>query len=365
MIKLAQPIIEDDERQAVLAALDSGQLAQGPRVEAFERAFADYIGVRHAVAVNTGTAALHLAVLAHGIASNDEIIVPAFSFAATANVVLHAGARPVFVDVREDDFGIDVAQAEAAITGRTRAIMGVHLYGQPCDVEALAALCERRGIAFIEDAAQAHGASAGGRRVGSFATGAFSFYATKNLQTGEGGMITTDDDAVADRTRLLRSQGERIRYVTEEAGYNYRMTEIAAALGHAQLPKLDARNERRRKNALALTAMLRGVVTPGELPGRCHAWHQYTVRVPGGSAARDRLQAGLRERGIESAVFYPAPIHRQPLYVRLGYGELDLPVSQRLAGEVLSLPVHPSLTDADLEAVASAVNELTLAGSHE
>jgi perosamine synthetase len=359
LIRLSHPVPEEDERQAVLDALASGQLAQGPRVAAFEQAFAEYVGVRHAVALSSGTAALHLALLAHGVGPGDEVIVPAFSFAATANVVLHAGARPAFADVREDDFGIDVDAVGSAIAPRTRAVIGVHLYGQTCDVIPLAALCRERGIMLIEDAAQAHGAEIDGRRTGSFATAAFSFYATKNLQTGEGGMLTTDEDAIAERARLLRSQGERERYVTEEAGFNYRMTEFAAALGHAGLRRLDERNERRRAHARALTAGLERVRTPAELPERRHVFHQYTVRVPGGREARDRLRTALLADGVESAVFYPRPIHRQPLYERLGYGDIDLPIAQRLADEVLSLPVHPGLSDADIDTIVRAVNDLS------
>jgi dTDP-4-amino-4,6-dideoxygalactose transaminase len=358
-IRLAYPIVEDEERAAVLAALDSGQLAQGPRVASFEQAFAEYIGARHAVAVNSGTAALHVALLAHGVGAGDEVIVPAFSFAATANAVLHTGARPVFADVRDDDFGIDAAQVARLMTPRTRAVVAVHLYGQTCDITAVAAICATRGVALIEDAAQAVGARHGGRTAGSFGTGAFSFYATKNLQTGEGGMLTTDDDGIADRARMLRSQGERTRYVTEALGYNYRMTEIAAALGLAQMAKIDAWNARRRANAATLTAALRdvdGIVTPLEIDGRSHVYHQYTVRVTDGRDARDALRAALRERGIESGVFYPAPIHRQPLYVRLGYGDMELPVSQRLADEVLSLPVHPSLSEEDLSEIVAAIS---------
>ena len=362
MIKLAHPIIEEDEKRAVIAALESGQLAQGPRVASFEQAFAAYVGTRHAVAVANGTAALHLALLAHGIGARDEVIVPAFSFAASANTVLLADARPVFVDVCDDDFNIDVAAIEAAITPRTRAIVAVHLYGQMCDIDALAAICARRGLVLIEDAAQAVGASVGATRAGSSGTGCFSFYATKNLTTGEGGMITANDDAVAARARVLRSQGEPTRYVTEELGYNYRLTEIAAALGHAQLPKLDARNEVRRANAARLNELLANhekIVTPRELPGRRHVWHQYTIRVTAGRQARDRMQASLRERGIESATFYPTPIHKQPLYQRLGYGDAEMPVADRLAAEVLSLPVHPALSAADIEAIAAAVSEVT------
>jgi dTDP-4-amino-4,6-dideoxygalactose transaminase len=377
MIKLAHPIIEEDEKRSVIEALESGQLAQGPRVAAFERAFAEYCGTKHAVALNSGTAALHVALLSHGIALSNltpsssssrgegipevpEVIVPAFSFAATANAVLQAGAQPVFVDVREEDFGIDPAQVEAAITPRTRAVIAVDLYGQPCEIDAIAAVCARRGITLIEDAAQAIGAELRGRRTGSYGTGCFSFYATKNLQTGEGGMITTDEDAVADRARTFRSQGERTRYVTEELGYNFRMTEIAAALGLAQMPKIDARNKARRRHAARLSELLlgcSGIMLPVALPGRAHVWHQYTVRVTAGREARDALQAALRERGIESGVFYPAPIHRQPLYRRLGYGEFDFPNAQRLADEVLSLPVHPALSDDNVETIAKAVRE--------
>jgi dTDP-4-amino-4,6-dideoxygalactose transaminase len=217
----------------------------------------------------------------------------------------------------------------------------------------------------IEDAAQSIGASVGdaqgAKRTGSFGTGCFSLYATKNLQTGEGGMITTNDEAIADRARMFRSQGERTRYVTEELGYNYRMTEPAAALGLAQMPKIDARNAQRAKNAARLNDLLAPLedagklALPRELPGRTHVWHQYTVRVLAGREARDALQASLRERGIESAVFYPTPIHRQPLYDRLGYAAIDLPIAQRLADEVLSLPVHPAVTDDALEFIGSAV----------
>lgn len=364
-IRIAQPLIDDDDRRAVADTLSSGQLAQGPRVAAFERAFAKYCGVPHAAALSSGTAALHLALLSLGIGEGNEVIVPAFSFAATANAVLQAGARPVFVDVREDDFGIDPAQVEAALTAHTRAVIVVHLYGQVCDVDTVAAICEARGLSLIEDAAQAAGATKDDRHAGSWGTGCFSFYATKNLTTGEGGMITTADPGVAEEARLLRSQGERERYVTEVLGYNFRMTEMQAALGASQLAKLDAHNEVRRAHAARLSGLLaanRAVVVPRELHGRRHAWHQYTVRVPAGRDARDSLRAWLAERGIESAVFYPTPIHRQPLYERLGYADAKLPVAERLADEVLSLPVHPALPDADIDEIAAAVNEWAVGG---
>jgi dTDP-4-amino-4,6-dideoxygalactose transaminase len=359
-IRLAHPLIESDEVDAVVAALTSGQLAQGPRVAEFEAAFAEYTGARHAVAVNSGTAALHLALLAHGIGPGDQVIVPAMSFAATANAVLHAGATPIFVDVRDDDFNIDAAQIEAAITPDTRAVIAVHLYGQPCDVDAVRAICDGHGLVFIEDAAQSIGATYHERRTGSFATGCLSFYATKNLTTGEGGMITADNGDTAEMLRVLRSQGERTRYVTEELGYNFRMMEMAAALGHAQLAKVDARNAARTRNAAMLTELLRAderIVTPRVLDGRTHAWHQYVLRVLAGRTSRDALRDRLRERGIESAPFYPTPIHRQPLYQRMGLGTASLPVAERLADEVLAIPVHPGLSPDDVREVAGAVLE--------
>ncbi len=271
---------------------------------------------------------------------------------ATANAVLLAGARPVFVDVREEDFNIDPALIESRITPRTKALLPVHLYGHPCDMESIAAIAARHGLALIEDACQAVGASAAGRKVGSFGTGCFSFYATKNMTTGEGGMITTDDPAVAEKARRIRDHGQVERYESELLGYNFRMTELAAALGLAQLGKLESFIEGRRANAQYLSEHLQGVQTPGERPGFRHVYHQYTVRV---AAGRDELAGRLREDGIETGVFYSVPIHRQPLYRGLGYRD-SLPLAERLSQEVLSLPVHPGLSRADLEAVVASVN---------
>lgn len=375
MIRIAQPIIGPEEEQAVLDALRSGRLAQGSRVAEFEEAFARYLGVRHAVAVSSGTAALIVALRARGIGPGDEVIVPVFTFAATANAVLLVGARPVFVDIREDGFTIDAAPIEAAITPRTKAIIPVHLYGHPCEMPALMEIAQRRGLIVIEDACQALGATWQGRKTGTFGTGCFSFYATKSITTGEGGMVVTDDDEVAHRARLLRNQGENERYRTELLGYNFRMSELAAALGLAQLPKLDGWNERRRANAAWLNEHLEAVVTPVERPGAYHVYQQYTVRVPvtqwdrlqpvGGRAeappagsngtARDALAAALRAQEIETAVYYARALHQQPLYQHLGIGG-SFPVAERAAQEVLSLPVHPALSPDDLERIAAAVN---------
>ena len=364
-IRLADPAITADEQDAVREALASGRLAQGPRVAEFEQAFAAYVGVRHAVAVNSGTAALHVALLVHGIGAvangeaGDEVIVPAFSFAATANAVLQAGARPVFVDVREGDFNINPAAIEAAASPKTRAVIGVHLFGDMCDVKSIGAVCEARGLVLIEDAAQAVGAALDSRAAGSFGTGCFSFYATKNVTTGEGGMVTTDQDAIAERARMLRSQGERERYLTEELGWNYRMTEVEAALGIVRLRSLDDGNRQRQTHAQRLSALLDDlpqIATPQESSGKRHAWHQYVIRVLAGREERDALQRWMGAAGVETAVFYPRPIHQQPLYRRLGYGESDAPVAERLSSEVLALPVHPTLGDEDLQEISDAVH---------
>jgi dTDP-4-amino-4,6-dideoxygalactose transaminase len=359
MIRISQPAIGDAEREAVLAVLDSGQLVNGPVTRRFEEAFAAQVsGTREAVAVSSGTAALHLALLAHGIGPGDEVITPAFSFQATANMILATGAKPVFVDVGEDG-NIDVSRAERAITPRTKALLPVHLYGRLCDIVALQKLAKRHGLALIEDAAQAHGAEIGGKRAGSFGTGCFSLYATKNVTAGEGGVVTTDDQQVAARVRLLRSHGEEQRYESSELGYNYRLPEMSAALALTQLSHLRNHTQRRRRNAAVLSHELQGVLVPREpRPAAQHVWHQYTVRVPEG---RDELREHLRAKGIETGVYYPIPLPGQALYRRLGYDAATYPMAQRLSREVLSLPAHPGLSDADLEQIVTAVNEWTAA----
>ncbi len=358
MIKIARPLIGAEEREAVLAVLDSGQLASGPVTRKLEEEFARQVsGTAEAVAVANGTAALHLALMAHGIGPGDEVITPAFSFQATANMVLATGARPLFVDVR-DDGNIDPDQVEPAITPRTRAVLPVHLFGRLCAIDAIRETAGRHRLLLIEDAAQAHGAETGGRRAGSFGTGCFSLYATKNVTAGEGGMVTTDDPEIAAKLRLLRSHGEAERYSSVILGFNYRMTDITAAIALAQLPKLPTWNDRRRQNAAFLSAHLEGLHLPPEPADEAeHVWHQYTVRVP---HDRDSLAAWLRERGVETTVFYPTPIPAQPLYRKLGYAAA-FPVATRLSREVLSLPVHPGLSDGDLERIVEGVNAWTRA----
>ncbi len=372
MIRIAEPRIGDKERQAVLDVLASGRLTGGPYTQRLEEAFArDVSGTAEAVAVSSGTAALHLALLAHDIGPGDEVITSPFSFQATANMILATGARPVFADVGPDG-NLDPTQVEAAITPRTKALLPVHLYGRLCDMPALCDIARRHHLAVIEDAAQAHGASmmdspspstgrgpGGGVAAGSSNTACFSLYATKNLTAGEGGVITTNDPVLAQRLRRLRSHGEAERYESIEVGYNYRITEVGAALALTQLEDLFEANQRRRENAAYLTQHLEGVVTP-EMPSDApsHVWHQYTVRVPEG---RDALQAHLRDRGIEAMVYYPKTLPAQKLYRDLGYDDAAFPMARRLTAEVLSLPVHPGLSAADLEAIVEAVNQWTAA----
>ncbi len=361
MISIASPIMGDEEKQAVLEVLDSGMLAQGPRVKAFEEAFAAYCGVDHAVATSSGTTALHMALLAHGIGPGDEVITSPFTFISSANAVLFTGARPVFVDIDPHTFNIDPDLLQAAITPSTKAVMPVHLFGLPAEMAPILALAEEHNLAVIEDACQAHGAEYGGKRTGSFGTGCFSFYPTKNMTTGEGGMITTDDEDLAETCRVLRQHGMRRRYYHDELGYNFRMTDIHAAIGLAQMQKLERFNAARAENARYLTEHLEGVVTP-VVPERCrHVFHQYTIRVPDGQ--RDALRHHLLERDIGSGIYYPVPIHRQTYYTsELGY-RVELPEAEGAAEEVLSLPVHPALVEGDLEAIVAAVNEFAEAQS--
>ena len=355
MIPIAKPLIGDEEKQAVLQVLESGMLAQGPAVEAFEHAFAELCGVEHAIATSSGTTALHVALLAHGIGPGDEVITTPFTFIATANAILYAGARPVFVDIDPATYNIDPSLIEAAITDRSKAILPVHLFGLPADMDPLLEVAGRHGLVVIEDACQAHGATYGDQRVGSFGSGCFSFYPTKNMTSAEGGMITTGDAAFAERCREIRQHGMRRRYYHDSLGYNFRMTDVHAAIGLAQLRKLPGYNQARGANAAYLNQHLRGVTTPSTPAGRTHVYHQYTVRIA--CAQRDIVLDGLHAQGVGAGVYYPVPVHHQRVYRELGYDD-RLPHAERAAQEVLSLPVHPALTGEDLERIASAVNGL-------
>ena len=355
MIYMAKPQIGDEEKQAVMEVLNSGMLAQGPRVKAFEEGFAKMCGVDHAIATSSGTTALHLAMLAHGLSNGDEVITSAFTFIASANSVLYAGARPVFVDIDPQTFNLDVSQIVAAITPRTKAILPVHLYGLACDMDPIMSIAEKHGLVVIEDACQSHGAMYKGQKVGSFGTGTFSLYPTKNMTSGEGGMITTNDSVIDEKSRVIRQHGMRVRYYHDELGYNFRMTDVHAAIGLAQLNKLDKFNTQRQANAKFMSENLKGVVTPYIPDEQTHVFHQYTIRVPDGK--RDALRTHLQENGVGSEVYYPVPIHQQTFYVNdLGYKD-SLPETEKAALEVLSLPVHAGLSSSDLETIVAAVNE--------
>ncbi len=374
MILVARPLLGIEEETAVLEVLASGQLAQGERVAAFERRFAELCSVKEAVAVSSGTAALHLSLLAHDIGPGDEVITTSFSFAATANTILLVGATPVFVDIEPDSYNLNPTLVEAAITPRTKAILPVHLYGNPCDMKQLEAIAKAHKLVLIEDACQAHAAALDGKPVGSFGTGCFSFYPTKNMTTGEGGIVTTNDPAIAERVRLLRSHGQKERYKHVALGYNLRMTEMQAALGLAQVEKLGGFTERRIANAAFLTECLGKVVrTPVARSGYRHVYHQYTICVPD---ERDEWAKVLHERGVGTAIHYPLAIHQQPFYqasahlyriasaVKTGADEeferkqtqqIRLPVAETAAKQVLSLPVHPALGKDDLKKIAEEV----------
>lgn len=354
-IPIARPQLGEEEKAAVVAVLDSGMLAQGKRVAEFETLFAELCGVRHAVAVASGTAALWVSLMAHEVGPGDEVITTPFSFIASSNCILYVGARPVFVDIEPDTCLINADAIEERITERTRAILPVHLYGQPCDMAAIMEIAARHGLVVIEDACQAHGATFDGQSVGSFGTGCFSFYPTKNMTTGEGGMVTTNDDHLAERLRLLRNHGQSQRYQHDVLGYHFRTNDMQAAIGLCQLEKLPVWNEQRIANARYLSQQLRGVGLPVVRPHRRHVFHQYTIRVSGD---RQALQEHLRDRGIGTAVHYPHPIHHQPVYRSLGYEDV-LPQAEAACEEVLSLPVHPALSQSDLDRIVGAVNSFS------
>ncbi|WP_333786986.1 DegT/DnrJ/EryC1/StrS family aminotransferase [Methanomethylovorans sp.] len=355
MITIAKPYLDEAEIEAVTAVLRSGVIAEGPRVAQFEQAFAEYIGVDHAVAVNSGTAALHVALMAHGIGKGDEVITSPFSFVATANSIVYTGAKPVFADIEPDTYIISPDQVHEMITSRTKAIMPVHLYGHAADMGAIMEIAEDHNLLVIEDACQAHGATYKGKKVGSFGTGAFSFYPTKNMTTSEGGIITTDDPDIAARSRMLRAHGSKQRYLHEMIGYNFRMTDISAAIGIVQMGRLAEFTEKRRQNARKLASGLKdtkNLILPVEKDNCSHVYHQYTIRTP----RRDSLRDTLQEKGIGTGTYYPLCIHQQPLYKEMGYAG-SFPNSEKAAREVLSIPVHPGLSDADINTVIACIKE--------
>ena len=360
-IPIARPYIGEEEIAAVTKVMRSGMLAQGEVTAEFERTFAEYCGTKYAVAVNSGTAALHAALLAAGIGPGDEVIVPAFTFFATASSVSMCGAKPVFADVDRRTFNIDSESAAACISKKTKAVVGVHLFGQPFDVAPLQEICTDHRLALIEDAAQAHGATYKGKKVGGLGfAGCFSFYATKNMLTGEGGMITTDDRTAADRMRLFINHGQSQKYLHTVLGYNFRLTDMASAIGLVQLRRLDEMNARRAHNAAYFDRCIKlpECAVPYRMPDATHVYHQYVLTL-GDAFPRPRaeLMTALKERGIGTAVHYPIPLHRQPLYEASGSKE-RCPVASLLSERVLSLPVHPQVSDAELSYICKVLPEV-------
>lgn len=358
MIPVSVVNLGPEVEERVLAVIRSGMIAQGPVVAEFEDTFAALLGVRHAVAVNNGTTALVAAVQALDLQPGDEVITSPFTFIATLNAILEAGAVVRFGDVRVEDFALDPASVEAQITDRTRVIMPVHLYGQAADMAPLVKLAQKHGIAIIEDAAQAHGATYQGTAVGNFGIGCFSFYATKNLTTGEGGIITTNDDAIAEKLRIMRNQGMRARYEYVTAGHNYRLTDLQAAVVLPQLESYPEQLAARRAHAKALTQRLfgiEGLVLPAQLPGREHVWHQYTVLLPTG-IDREAFVAALADGGVGSGIYYPKPVYDYDTYRnRPDVIRSETPIADDVAARCVSLPVHPYLSESDLDTIARVV----------
>ncbi len=343
--------------------LDSGMLASGSYVKEYERRFSRFIGTKFGVATSSGTSALHVALLSLGIGRGDEVITTPFSFIATSNAILYCQARPVFADIDLDTFNISPLKIERALKAhpKAKALLIAHIFGLPCQMDEISKLVRRHRLKLIEDCAQATGAEWDGGKVGTFGDVAiFSFYATKNMITGEGGMVLTNDKKVEQRSRALINHGRSSRFIHATLGYNYRTTNIAASIGICQLRKIDRLNARRERNARYFSKRLfgiKGVVLPCKPETSKHVFHLYTLKVKG---KRNQLIRHLAEEGIESASIYPIPIHKQPLYKRLGYGSLKLPKAEAAAREVVSIPVHPSLKESDLQKIVEAIRKWTL-----
>ena len=350
MIPIAKPILSGKEIEGIRAVLDSGILAQGKAVAEFEEKFAEYVGTSHGVATNSGTSALHTALAALGVGEDDEVITTSFTFIATATSILMQRASPVFCDIDPQTYNIDPDLVQEAITKRTKAIIAVHLYGLPCDMKPIMDIAQDNGLKVVEDACQAHGAEYRGKKAGSFGdAGIFSFYPTKNMTTGEGGMVTTSDSQVAEKARMVRNHGQSQRYVHEIMGYNYRMTNIAAAIGLSQLKMLDQFNAKRRENAGYYDKSL-FVKTPFVPEGMKHVYHQYTIEVE----EREEFLKHLEKHGVGYGVHYPIPVHKQPLF--RDYNEITLPNTEASSQRVVSLPVHPGLTKEERELIVRTVN---------
>jgi dTDP-4-amino-4,6-dideoxygalactose transaminase len=357
-VPIAKPIIGDEEIESVVEVLKSGMIAQGPKVDEFEQKFAEWVGAEYGIAVNSGTAALHTALLACGVGEGDEVITSPFTFIASGNSIVYTGARPVFADIDLKTYTLNPDAIEGLITENTKAILPVQLYGQSADMDRINEIAEKHGLIVIEDAAQAHGATCNGQKVGSLGDmSCFSFYPTKNMTTSEGGIITTDDEDLAESAKMFRAHGASVRYHHDAIGYNFRMTDISAAIGLAQLEKIDEFNDKRIANAAYLNEGLMdvdGIITPYCAEGSKHVYHQYTIMVEKGN--RDEWVDIINDYGVGTGIHYPIPLYNQPIYRSLGF-EGHCPNAELAADNVISLPVHPSLTEEDLDTVIEAVKK--------
>lgn len=357
-ISIAKPIIGEDEINEVIKVLKSGELTQGRWVEEFEKEFAKFTNTKFAIATSNGTTALHLSLLALGIKAGDEVITTPFTFIASVNAILYVGAKPVFVDIDPKTFNIDPDKIEEKITSRTKAILPVHLYGLPADMKKILEIAKKHNLFVLEDAAQAHGAKIGKQMVGSFGDlAAFSFYPTKNMTTAEGGMITTDNEVLAKKLKMLRNHGMEKRYYHDILGFNFRMTNIAAAIGIHQLKKLNKFNKKRAENARFLTEHLisvDGIQTPFIPSGFTHVFHQYTILIKDGKEKREKLAEYLNQNGVGTMIYYPVPVHKQK-FIKDMYPGLILEITEKISVQVLSIPIHPSITREDLEKIVRLI----------
>lgn len=363
LITINLPQIGEEEIKAVVKVMRSGYLTSGlgmgPEVTKFENSFARFAGAKHAIAVNNGTAALHSAIVASGVKAGDEVILPSFTFVATAEAVVMAGGKPVFADIDAETYNLSPIEIEKKITEKTKAIVPVDLYGLSADMEPIREIADQHGLKVVEDAAQAHGLSYKGKTPGTFADAAcWSLYASKNMTTGEGGVVTTNDDKVAEVIKMVRTHGEKAKYASEMLGFNYRMSEIHATIGTVQLEKLPSFLAKRTKNAEKLTETLSKsgrLCLPSEPKMGKHSWYLYTVRVHNSTySKRNKLLEELHQRGIGAEAYYANPIHRMPYYLN-NFGETKLPETEKAAEQVLSLPVHPGVTEEQVEVIGTSL----------
>ena len=359
---VAKPYIGDEEKNAVMRVLESGMLAQGPKVAELEKNFAEKFGVKYAIAVNSGTAAIHTALFSLGIKPGDEVITTPFTFVATANPIIMLGAKPVFVDVDEKTFNINPDLIKTKINNKTKAIIPVHLYGLPADMNKINKIADDNNLKVLEDACQAHGAKYNNKFAGNLGdVGAFSFYATKNMMCGEGGIITTNSEEIYEASKRFRQHGMRQSgdYAYIHLGYNYRITDLLASIAVEQLKRLDDFTKKRQENANYLKENLkdvRGIILPYVPEGSEHVWHQFTIRVTSDYAmSREELVLKLKENNIYPGVYYPKPLHLHQHFQKLGYKKGDFPVAEQLSKEVLSLPIHPLLSKEDLDKIVKVI----------